>query len=50
MLPVVVALAVRAAAGLEAVVAGRVLPTADLVTVLLEVVVFFVTVDVTPAK
>lgn len=44
-----VALAVRAVAGLEAVVAGRVLPTADFVTVLLVVVVFFVTVDVTPA-
>lgn len=47
--PVVVALAVRAVAGFDAVVEVRVAPTADFVTVLV-VVVFFVTVDETPAK
>lgn len=44
-----VALAVRAVAGLEAVVNGRADPTVDFVVVLLTVV-FFVTVDVTPAS
>lgn len=49
--PVVVALAVRAVAGFDAVDNGaRVEPTADFVTVLVVVVVFFVTVDVTPAE
>lgn len=44
-----VALAVRAVAGLEAVVPRREAPTVDFVAVLLTVVVFFGTVDVTPA-
>lgn len=44
-----VALAVRAVAGLEAVDPRREAPTVDFVAVLLTVVVFFGTVDVTPA-
>lgn len=48
-LPVVFALAVRAVAGLEVVVAERVVPTADFVNVLEVVGVFFGTVDVIPA-
>lgn len=49
-LPVVVALDVRAVAGLDAVTDVRGAPTADLVTVLVVVVVFFVIVDETPAE
>lgn len=48
-LPVVVVLDVRAVAGFDVVVDVRVAPTADFVTVLVVVVVFFVRVDVAPA-
>lgn len=44
-----VAPTVRAVAGFVAVPKGREVPTLDFVTVLLVVVVFFVTVDETPA-
>lgn len=49
-LPVEVALAVRAVAGFGAVSDVRVAPTDDFVTELLDVVVFFARVDVTPAS